>query len=237
MKKLNLLFVILLLLAGCKDKEKNITPSGAIVTEGRSVKEFTGIEIHDGFNLILTFALDEGLTIEANENLISHIETYVHNGTLIVRKKDDVNFIGSPAIKVYISAKSLKKLVARGGGDARTTNMIDEAILNIEIYDAGSLTGSINCGEFSVSLSGGSKVDLTGTAETYLLVASNASKADGFDFAADHLVCTMSGASEVNITVNEKLDVIANGGSIVNYKGNGVINTQILSDNSQINKQ
>jgi hypothetical protein len=40
-----------------------------------------------------------------------------------------------------------------------------------------------------------------------------------------------------NVTVNTKLDVIASGGSIVNYRGNGVINSQNLSGGSTLNKR
>ncbi len=57
-----------------------------------------------------------------------------------------------------------------------------------------------------------------------------------FNFNTDNLDAYLYGASEVSVTVNQKLDVTASGASNVYYKGSGVVEHQNLSDSSKIEK-
>ena len=54
------------------------------------------------------------------------------------------------------------------------------------------------------------------------------------DFITKYLNLNLTGASYTYLTITEEMDIIASGASILYYKGDGIINSQILTGASQI---
>ena len=116
------------------------------------------------------------------------------------------------------------------------TNTLNQPSFAFDFSGGGKLQGNINATNVAGSCSGGSELNLTGRATSYELNASGGVNANGFDFIVDNFKCQLSGGGTVNIGVNSKLNVTASGGSVINYKGARVIESQNLTGGSKINK-
>ena len=79
-------------------------------------------------------------------------------------------------------------------------------------------------------------MDITGSSNYFEITGEGASKMTGFSFSTNLLNAILSGACEVSVTVDESLEVRAEGASTVYYKGNGVIKSWDLEDASEIIK-
>ena len=55
-----------------------------------------------------------------------------------------------------------------------------------------------------------------------------------YDLIVDYLNIELSGASEAFLLINETIDINASGASVLNYKGNAVVNNQKLSGSSEV---
>jgi len=88
-----------------------------------------------------------------------------------------------------------------------------------------------------INLNGASDAKISGTAKTVNIKSSGASDVKAFDLVTDVCNANISGASDVNITVNSELTAFATGASDIKYKGNGAIKEKHSSGASSITKE
>jgi hypothetical protein len=87
-----------------------------------------------------------------------------------------------------------------------------------------------------VKTSGGSDVNISGSAKNLTIDASGGSDLRGYELIADICDIEASGGSDVYITVSKELSAKASGGSDVRYKGNGSVKEIRSSGSSGIKK-
>ncbi|PLW94112.1 MAG: hypothetical protein C0591_13325 [Marinilabiliales bacterium] len=79
-------------------------------------------------------------------------------------------------------------------------------------------------------------MDIDGVSDSFIIDANGASNMINYGFETYKLEAELGGASNLNLTVHDKMDVKASGASKVFYKGNGVVGSQNLSGDSKIVK-
>jgi len=79
-------------------------------------------------------------------------------------------------------------------------------------------------------------MNLVGHSDVLVFDANGASYMEGYEFDTDNLEADLNGSSNLHLTVNNKMDVRANGASYVYYMGNGIISSQNLNGASEIIK-
>ena len=98
-------------------RNEQVQGSGNVQRQARDVVHFSGlalslpgnVEIHAGSGR-------EGLTIEADDNLLPLIETVVEDGTLKIRAKRDAN-LRTRNLKVVVQARDIDRLLLAGSGN------------------------------------------------------------------------------------------------------------------------
>ena len=90
MKKLLFLLLALVTIKSFAAWE-TVTGNGVMKTESRDVKGYTGIALQGSMNVQLSYGNTSTITVEADENLLPYIETFVENGNLVIRAKNKVN--------------------------------------------------------------------------------------------------------------------------------------------------
>ena len=123
LKKFHLLSVLALpalWLAGCTYVEG----AGPVVTQDRTVSGFSRIELQTEGTVHLTQADTETLTVEAEENLLDHLETEVHGDTLYIAwdEMDEWHRPTQP-MNFYVSAKEIDGLIVDGSGDIQADDL------------------------------------------------------------------------------------------------------------------
>jgi hypothetical protein len=233
-----LLIILNVLFTFCSKDDETITPSDKITEEVKNITGYDNIDASSAFNVNVTFSdTEERIIIEANENLHQYIIVDKVSDRLSIKIRDGISISGNATLIAHITTKQINGYTASGASrfilkNKLTTN--DE--VQIELSGASKFNGEIVAPVVEAELSGASMIDITGSTDIFDVYASGASHVRDYGFIVNNLDIELSGASSAWLTVNEKMDVVASGASMLNYKGTGTINSQELSGGSQIIK-
>lgn len=241
MKNVNYRFtiglVLIMTLLSCENNNTRVIPSNNVTSQFMDITGYTALVLNTAFEAEIYFS-DTELPIEivANDNLHQYVEIVKTSDELRVELQKNVNISGPAQLKVILSTGYLKAYTANGASviSLMDTLMADDVTINLS--GASKMDGAMVVQNLSADLQDASSLDLSGET-TYLgLTASGASRVSGFLFSCLNLDADLSGASEVELTVNEKINITASGASILSYKGDGAIESQNLKNASMIVK-
>jgi hypothetical protein len=200
--------------------------------------QFDAIKVSGGIDLYLSQSDRPAIAVSASsEDYKEGIKTEIDNGTLKIfydgekswKKKDR-------KLRVYVSFSDLKKIDASGACDVLTAGSIASPDLSIHMSGASDFTGQVKVTALKINLSGASDLRISGTAVNVDIISSGASDVKGYELVTDTCTANVSGASDVNITINAELTASASGASDIKYKGNAVIKDKHSSGASSISK-
>ncbi len=233
-----LFFALTISLTSCKKNEKYVSPSGNVSIQTKSIASFSELDISDPFNVYITFsAFEESIKIEANDNLHAYIQVSKNNNRLIIKLDENINIReGEAKLNLYITLIDLKKIEGVGATKFHFQNQMIGDKLEVELEGASSLIGMLNVKQLNAKILGGSNLDIDGVSDSFIIDANGASNMINYGFETYKLEAELGGASNLNLTVHDKMDVKASGASKVFYKGNGVVGSQNLSGDSKIVK-
>lgn len=234
MKKLSLLLMSLVMTAGLYAQQVN-DPNAEV----REAKNFHGINLSSAFDVYLSQSNEEAVAVSAAEaKYREQIKVEVKNGILYVGydTKGLKWMRGNKKLKAYISFKQIDKLDISGACDVFITGTLKADRLSINLSGASDLKGKIEVSKLDVDLNGASDITVNGSAMQLEVVASGASNFKGYELVSDVCDVRASGASDIRVTVNNKLSAHASGASDVRYKGNGVITDIKSSGSSSVSK-
>jgi len=222
----------------CKKDQIKIIPSGRVTTIEKSVAVHSKLDVSHPYRVYLTFSdTEESISVEANENLHSYVQIEDKNGWLKIYLKDFVNITSeNRVLNIYITTKNINEYLIAGAAAVILENELSADDLNIELLGAGSFAGSVYTNNLYATLLGGSKMDVSGSANLLDLKAEGGGMFKNYSLEVAQLDADLNGGAKVYLSVTESLKVKASGGSQVFYKGDGVIESQELSGGSTINK-
>ncbi|HZK08018.1 MAG TPA: head GIN domain-containing protein [Bacteroidales bacterium] len=230
-----LLFLIpaVFALAGC-DNLTGLNGNGNVKSEERSVGSFDQISAGGAFEIFLTQGDSESLRVEADENLLSLIETTVRSGRLVIRSRENIG--RSKKLNVYITFRELTKIEASGACDISGTGQLNFNNLVLNGSGASEIDLSLRAGKLRGDYSGASEVEFEGSAEMCEFKLSGACELEAPNLIVGQMTIKLSGASKAEVQVIEQLEVNASGASSVVYTGDPVVE-QHTSGASKVRKK
>lgn len=216
-----------LLLLGATVNAQDLRGSGEIKSQHRNVSNIKGIQVSGGFVVELTQGNNEGVRLEAQENLLDNIKTEVRNGVLHIYNDKGVST--SKSMKAYVTLKSLESISISGGVKVVGNSSFKSPGLKLEMSGGSNLKLTIATEQIKGNLSGASKVELLGKAGEVNMQLSGASKLEASELEAQQVQVNASGASNVKVFAKEGLDINASGASSVYYKGSPSITSDVTS--------
>ena len=214
-----------------------------VVDPNASIRELSGqfdaIKVSGGIDLYLSQSENVAVAVSAaNENFKEGIKTVVENGTLKIFYEGEKGWNRKDRkMRVYVSFSGLKKIDASGACDVIIAGSITAADLVLHMSGACDFKGMVKVSTLDINLSGASDAKISGTANTVNIKSSGASDVKAFDLVTDICNANISGASDVQITINSELTASASGASDIKYKGNGVIKEKHSSGASSVTKE
>jgi predicted small secreted protein len=244
MKKITLAFVLFLLVAllvsACEINV--VTGSGRLITQVRNVSGFTTVTFAGLGELSITQGTTEGLSIEAEDNIMPRILTEVKNGALTIsfdreNWQDMVN--PTKTIKYTLKVKNLNGLDLSGVGNVTLPKLqVDK--LTIKVSGAGGITiGQISASAITCTLSGAGNVDLTGKATSQTITLNGFGNYNGGSLDSSSATVVLTGAGNATVWARETLNVKISGAGSVSYYGSPKVTKDITGVgvlNSQGNK-
>jgi len=214
MKKLIAFAVLAFGLVSCGE---TVQGNGQVKKETREAAPFESIDVSGEYEVHIKPANYSSLTIEADENLLQHIESYVKDGTLYVESKE--NFSRYRELNLYISVETFKGLETSGASTVMGKGLLTGENMDFDFSGAAEVDLELQADKIDAEFSGACEVKFAGNAETLNLETSGAVEFDGENLKTQNCRLEMSGAGEAVVFVTEKLDISVSGAAQIRYKG------------------
>lgn len=225
MKKLLLSLLVTAVTCGAVLAQNIINDPNA---EKRTVSSFHGINVGTGIKLILTEGSTEEVAVSAaTKEFRDKIVTKVENGILKIHYESKIGSINkikeSKDLKAYVSYKTIDLLHVNTGAEVKINGVLKAASLDMEANTGALINGEVDVDALKVSQNTGSKITLSGKADNLEIEGDTGSKFKGEDMSTTNCSVTVSTGAIVSVKAEKELQVKANTGGSVKYKGNAVI--------------
>lgn len=234
--------------AGCRVEEyMEERGSGRMVTEQRAVSGIRGISLATAGRLVIETGDSESLRIEAEDNMIPHIQTEVFNGVLTIRTPQRWNLHLTRDIQYHVTVKSLESIAILSSGDIQAPDLrAGEFAINVS--SSGDLRmGALQTDKLTVNISSSGNVDV-GTLHAGALEAKGSSSGDlsigGGEAARQTITLSSSGdyqapnldsdeaqvslnsSGNASLRVRHQLTANLNSSGDLRYQGNPTLNVR-----------
>jgi hypothetical protein len=210
------LFLALIALASCS--KSSIRGSGQVVTETRTVPAFTAVRLEGSSSATLTKGTTILVEVSGYQNLVPIYETYVTNGTLVVKFRNDYYNIRNNNIKVSITVPSVERVSVNGSGDILIRNFSGTR-LNADVNGSGAIEGQ-------ACLYDNANFEVNGSGDIR-----------GRDIAAGTVEARISGSGKIEALSLVKLIARISGSGDIHYWGNPAdVDVQISGSGKAIKK-
>ena len=225
MKKTLLFLSLFLGLITTSFAQKTINDANA---EKRTVGSFHGIDVATGIQLTLTKGATEEVAVSASETEFrDKIVTEVVNGILKIHYETKSGAINkkneNKRLRAYVSYKSLDLLHVTTGAEANVDGVLEATTFELKANTGGLVKAEINIGTLTVDQNTGSKITLTGKVDKLEAEGDTGSKFMGENLTTNTCFVKMSTGAGIHISVDKELNVKADTGGYVKYKGNAGI--------------
>jgi hypothetical protein len=238
MKQLFILFLFIsgLVSANAQETQHLVKDANA---QQRSVGSFTGIQVSGAIDVYVTQSKESAVAVSAaSAEMRDNIITEVRGNTLYVSFKGNWSSgWKDPKAKAYISISTLEMLDVSGASDVNLVGTIKGGDLLVKLAGASDIKGDIQYNNARFVITGASDSKLTGKVGRIKIQASGASDCNCYDLIADIAEINASGASDVQINVQQEISVQASGASSVNYKGSPQLKTAKVEGASSFSKK
>jgi hypothetical protein len=207
---------------------KTVKGNGVVMEETRSVDSFDQIEINGIGEFTVVLGTKESLRVEAEENLLPYLETYVRGSTLVVEIEDGRNILPTEPVNFYLTVVALEALDISGLGNIQLPE-IETEDFRISLSGAGNIDiESLDADTFNVTMSGlGDLTVSDGQVASQDVTISGGGKYFASSLESADAVVTISGVGSATLRASEFLKVTISGGGDVNYYGNPEVDTDI----------
>lgn len=201
-KSILIVGIFALMTTACTISVRYEEGSGVVVEEERSVRSFNRVSFEGVGKLVIMQGEEQSLTIEAEDNILPHIDTVVRGQTLQISFDTErwENIIRpTKPIQFYLTVTDLSAIFLSGLGD-------------IEVQD-------IDVESLDVTLSGAGSISISGFAQQQDVNVSGAGAYHAADLMSAVADINLSGAGSATVWVTDSLDVNITGLGSVRYYG------------------
>jgi hypothetical protein len=183
--------------AGCGADIATLMGSGTRASEMRQLDPFTRIEIRGAADTDVSVGQPQSVQIEADDNILPIIESYVSNGTLVITSKG--RYRPRTPVLVHIIVPELNGVSVPGSGTVAAKG--------------------IKSSDFSIDISGSGNVMVVGSASSVSVGLSGSGNVDARRLTTARGEVRLSGSGNVQVNSTESLKVHLSGSGNVSYEG------------------
>lgn len=209
--------------------------------EVRSVPGFRGVVVSSAIDLFISQGSTEAVAVSAKDIKVrDRIKTEVKDGILYIgfegKGWKDWN-MGNQKMKAYVTVKDINRLEATGASDVKVSGTLRSDNMKLSLSGASDFEGVVEAKNIQIQGSGASDIKISGSASHAKIEMSGASDFKGIDFKVDYCKAEVSGAGDMQITVNKELDAEASGASSIRYRGDATVKRMESNGASSIKKK
>ena len=208
-----------------------IEGSGSVTTETRQVSGFDRVSLSNMGLVVLTQGETEGLTVRADDNLMSHIVTEVREGTLhigLTPRASAAVLRPSAPIVFDVSFRNLSGFAVSGSGSFEV-GRLETSALDMSVSGSGDVgVAGLTAEEVRTSISGSGEVCVDGEASSQTVSVSGSGRYRAQDLVTRSGSVSVSGSGSVVLHASDTLDVSIAGSGTVRYFGKPHVTESIV---------
>lgn len=199
---------------------EQVQGSGRIVKQVRQVSNFNGLSLGLPGHVELRMGNSEGVTVEADDNLLPLVETVVDNGMLKIRPARRNMNLHSKSIRVVVQARSIERL-ALGGSGTIDADPLRARQLDVDLGGSGTIKlKGVESDAMAVSLGGSGDLQAArGTVGKLTVSIGGSGDVDLGRVQANSASVTIAGSGEATVWPRNELSATIAGSGDVNYYG------------------
>jgi Putative auto-transporter adhesin, head GIN domain len=206
---------------------KRIRGNGNVRTETRSPGSFRSVSSHGSFDVFVSSG-DQAVKIEAEENLLPYIETYVEGYTLHVGTKDNYWLSPGRKVKIFVSSPDYESIRSYGSGDIIGESKItNSSKLELGVNGSANIKMDIDAPEINTETNGSGDIFLRGETKSFEGEIHGSGNIKALDLRSGDATIKIYGSGDAEVFVDRKLDVHVAGSGDVNYRGNAQISSSV----------
>ena len=191
-----------------------------------SIDNFEKINVGGNYNVTLVQSKESRVTITTDQNLLTYINTEVHNKTLNINNVHKLK--SSDGIKVDIYYNTIEKLYSTGTSKIDNEGVLESEHLTISLSGAGAIDLELATSTLKVNLTGAGVITLSGKTVHQEIQMSGAGGLSAKELSSDICSINLSGLGGAEVYANEKLEATITGLGGIIYSGNpSIIERQV----------
>jgi hypothetical protein len=197
--------------------------SGHVATEQRAASDFNQVELAGSGEVVVTQGDQESVAVEAEDNLLSHIDSEVRGHTLYLGFRSGIPgemVLPTRPIIYRVSMKTVAGLVLSGSGDIRAAH-VETDQLDLGLTGSGNiLVDSLNARSVTTRITGSGNCRVGGGLvqnQSFELGGSGSYTSEKLQSATSTV--TITGSGEAVVWAQQTLDAAISGSGTVRYYG------------------
>ena len=230
MKKVGLILLGILMAVGVSAEVKKIKGTGYLVVHDRQADQpFTRVSVQQSITLYVSQGKTEGITVEADDNIIPYIKTEIKNGQLNIFLDPEVIVRGYTAMNVSVSMPIITDINVAAAGRLEGSSPFTVNKLEIVASGAGSVKLVVKGSEVDVEASGAARLELKGEVEQFDL--------ETWELRVKNCDAEISGAAKAEVSISGQLEAEISSAGILIYDGTPRITKQNVTGRGTLVKR
>lgn len=203
------------------NKKRTYIKEGSIISEKRTVGDFSQIRLSGPYSVKLTKDLESGeIVVIAGENIIPFISIENDDGKLIITKKGDVVFMKIKRIDIMVGYKSFDKIEISGAGEVISEGYISLSNnLELTTKGAGNIDLKLYAQDVLIHTKGSGDITLTGNAQNVEIATNGAGDVDLYRLESQDIKVRAKGSGDIRCNGSGKLDLVTSDSGDIIYNG------------------
>ncbi|MCE3229626.1 MAG: hypothetical protein K0S32_4177 [Bacteroidetes bacterium] len=189
----------------------------AQVKQERQVSGFNKLESTSAIKVFLTIGDKEGVTFEAEEDVISKLKAEVKNGELKLYLEGKVN--SNNDIIARVTAKSIIAIEASGASMVDVVTPLSTDKMVLEASGAAGIELELTTKEVVANVNGAGSIEIKGSTKELKAVATGAGRLKAAELKSEDVIVSASGAGSASVNAKTSLKADASGAGCVKYSG------------------
>jgi hypothetical protein len=228
-----ILLIALVALNSCFWHGHRIKGNGNLTTENKEFGNISGVELHSSFDVYLTQGSPAGVRIEAEDNIIPHIELQVYNDVLNIETENGVWLQPRRDVKIYVTSPTFNSIQCSGSGNIRSqTKITNENKLKVHASGSGNIHMEVDAPEVEAGVSGSGGIELAGETKKITGNVSGSGNIKAMNLMAEESTLHVSGSGNVQVYSSVKVTANISGSGDVRYKGAAQVNSNVSGSGS-----
>lgn len=234
-RKLLILNLLALFISTTSCITDTINGNGILSTEERNTPAFEKVKSSGSFEVFIAKGDDYEVIVNAEENVLPFIETYVSNGILTLDIKDHTVIRNDFPMEVFITTPDLNGIKLSGSGTI-STDYFESDKMDLLLSGSGDIITACDARNIKVSISGSGNIEVTGNADASQVVISGSGNAETANLNTKSCFSNISGSGNIWISVDTYLEARISGSGNVFYYGYPEIKKSISGSGHIIGK-